>query len=63
LGGIMFGGKVALVSINGRTLAEGESSEIPAKPNRVKVKCLQIQENSVLILIEGENEARRLQMK
>ncbi len=63
LEGIMFGGKVPLASINGRTLAEGESADISLKKDHLKIKCIQINKDSVLILVDGENESRRLQMK
>jgi TPR repeat protein len=63
LEGIMFGGKVPLASINGRSLAEGESADVSLKKDHLKIKCIQIQKDSVLILIEGENESRRLQLK
>jgi len=63
LGGIMFGGKVPLASINGRTLAEGETADLSLGKIHLKIKCIQIQKDSVLILIEGENESRRLSMK
>lgn len=63
LEGIMFGGKLALATINGRTLAEGESANISLKTNYLMIKCIQIQKDSVLILIEGENEPRLLHVK
>ncbi|MEJ0090774.1 MAG: tetratricopeptide repeat protein [Limisphaerales bacterium] len=63
LKGIIFGGEKALATINGRTMAEGESADILLKTGNLVIKCIQIQKDSVLILIEGENEPRRLQLK
>jgi TPR repeat protein len=63
LEGIMFGGKVPLASINGRSLAEGESADVLLKKDHLKIKCIQIQKDSVLILVEGEKESRRLQLQ
>ena len=63
LQGIMFGGKVTVATINGKDLAEGESADISLKKDRLEIKCIQIKQDSVLILIEGENEPRWLHLK
>lgn len=63
LKGIIFGGEKALATINGRTMAEGESADILLKTGNLVIKCIQIQKDSVLILIQGENDPRRLQLK
>lgn len=65
LDGIIFGGKVPLASINGRSFAEGESADVLLKKEKdhLKIKCIQIHKDSILILIEGESESRRLQLK
>jgi len=63
LKGVIFGGEKALATINGRTMAEGESADIALKTGNLVIKCIQIQNDSVLILIAGENEPRRLQLK
>jgi len=63
LKGIIFGGEKALATINGITMAEGESAHISLKPGNLVIKCIQIQKDSVLILIQGENDPRRLQLK
>jgi hypothetical protein len=62
LNGITTGAKMFAV-INGTTLAEGESTTIPGKPIPLKVKCLKIEKDNVLIIIEGEEAPRRLHLK
>ena len=57
LGGVIKG-KTSLAIINGKTLAEGESTTIELKDGPLKVKCVQIKQDAVLISIEGENEPR-----
>jgi hypothetical protein len=59
LGGVT-NGKTPLAIINGKTFAEGESATIVLKSELLKVKCVQIKPNAVLISIEGENEPRWL---
>ena len=59
LGGVTEG-KPSLAIINGKTLAEGETITIELKDGPLKVKCVQIKQNAVLISIEGENEPRWL---
>ena len=63
LEGIMFGGKVALATVNGKTLAEGESADILLKKDALKIKCVQIKQDSVLVLIDGEDQPRWLHLK
>jgi len=63
LEGIMLGGKVALATVNGKTLAEGESADISLKKVSLKMKCVQIKQDSVLILIDGEDQPRWLHLK
>lgn len=59
LGGVIEG-KPSLAIINGKTLAEGESIAIKLKDGPLKIKCVQIKQDAVLISIEGENEPRWL---
>lgn len=63
LGGITVGGKVPLAVVNGKTLSEGESATIPVKPGTLKVKCLKIEKESVLITVEGEDAPRLLRLR
>lgn len=63
LEGITFGGKVTLATINGRTLEEGESATVSLKKDILKITCVQIKPDSVLVLIDGENEPRWLSLK
>ena len=43
-----------LAIINGRTLAEGEQADIATPTGRVRVRCVQIKERSVIIDIGGD---------
>ena len=56
-------GKTPLAVINGKSLAEGESTRIPLKPAALNIKCLKIRSDSVLISIEGENTPRLLRLE
>ena len=56
-------GKTPLAVINGKTFAEGESATILLKEGSLKVKCVQIKQDAVLISIEGESDARWLTLK
>jgi hypothetical protein len=49
--------------INGKTLAEGESATISLKEATLKIKCIQIKQDAVLISIEGETKPRWLTLK
>ena len=49
-----------LVMINGRTMAEGETSEVPTPGGRYKVRCLEIKDESVIIEIGGERRELHL---
>ncbi len=53
-------GSPALASINGRTLAVGESTKVTLTSGTVNLKCLKIEPKAVLIQIEGEETPRRL---
>jgi TPR repeat protein len=63
LEGITFGGKVTLATINGKTLEEGESANVSLKKNVLKITCIKIKEDSVLVLIDGEDKPRWLSLK
>lgn len=63
LEGITFGGKVTLATINGKTLEEGESANVSLKKDVLKITCVKIKEDSVLVLIDGEDEPRWLSLK
>ena len=63
LNGITFGGAVPLAVINGKTLGEGDIAKIPVKPITLKIRCLKIEKESVLIEVEGEDQPRRLSLK
>lgn len=48
------GNRLALV--NNRTLAEGESAEVTTASGKVKIHCVEIKENSVLIRVASQRE-------
>jgi hypothetical protein len=58
LEGVTMGGRSPLAVINHRTLAQGETTEVPVNGETLEVKCLEIREASVLIEIEGDGEPR-----
>jgi hypothetical protein len=49
-----------LVMINGRTMAEGEEPEVPTSAGRVRVRCIKIKADSVLVEVNGEPQELRL---
>jgi hypothetical protein len=61
--GITSGTKSPLAVINGKTLSEGESATVDVKPGTLKIKCLKIENDSVLISVDGEDQPRLLRMK
>jgi TPR repeat protein len=63
LNGLIPGGSHPLASINGKTMAEGESANIRLKKTTVNVKCLKINKDSVLIRVDGEDDPRLLPMQ
>lgn len=48
------------VVINDRTLVTGETATIKVPTGRVKVRCLEIREKSVVVSVDGEPERREL---
>jgi hypothetical protein len=63
LNGLIPGGTNPLATINGKTFAKGETISIKIKKENVDVKCLKINADSVLILVDGENEPHLLRMQ
>ena len=59
LNGITLGGKVQLATINGKSLAIGETMVITGKPP-VTLRLVKIEKDSVLVAVEGEDAPRRL---
>ena len=53
LGGLSGSSKVRLALINNRTLAEGEKAEITTPSGKIKIRCVEIKENSVVIRAES----------
>lgn len=49
-----------LAMINGRTVAEGEEAEVSTSTGRVKVRCVQIKSDAVILEIGGERKELRL---
>jgi hypothetical protein len=49
-----------LAIINNRTFSSGESGEVRTSNSRVRVRCVQINEDSVIIETNGERRVLRL---
>lgn len=49
-----------LAIINGRTLAEGEETELPMGNSRVKIRCVEIKGETVIVEALGERRELRL---
>jgi len=62
LNGIIVG-PVSLAIINGQTLEQGESFAMPVKDGTARVTCVKITQDSVLVAIDGEEEARVLRLR
>ena len=56
-------GQNPIACINGKVLAVGETATIPTKPQSCVLKCLRIDKDSVLVILEGETEPRELHFK
>jgi TPR repeat protein len=52
-----------LANINGIIIEEGQTITVPLKPKAVKVKCVKIERNSILVSVDGEESPRRLEMR
>ena len=63
LNGLIPNGAHPMATINGKAFAEGETATIKTKKETVKVKCLKINTDSVLILVDGEDDPRLLHMQ
>lgn len=51
------GGRVPLAVINQRTIAVGETCQVPVKDRVFSVRCLEVRPNGAVIEVAGENEA------
>lgn len=60
ISGITYGDSGALVVINTRSLAVGESTQFPVGKNSVEVRCIEIGEDFARLEVEGEDEPRLL---
>jgi TPR repeat protein len=63
LDGLIPNGPEPLATINGKSVAEGETISIKIKNETLSVKCLKIKADSVTILVDGETEPRLLYMQ
>jgi hypothetical protein len=52
-----------LAIINGRTMAEGEDSEVSTERGKVKVRCLEIRSNAVIVAVGAEATVAELKRK
>jgi hypothetical protein len=60
LKGILGNATRRLALINNHTFEAGEQAEIRITEGRVKVRCLEIRDHSVIIILAGENQRREL---
>lgn len=60
LNGTTAGGRIPLAVINKRTIALGETGQIPSPKGPLTVHCVEVNATSVIIEVAGENEAHRL---
>jgi TPR repeat protein len=63
LNGLIPTGASPAATINGKIIAVGETASIKIKKEIINIKCLKINSDSVLILVEGEDEPRLLKME
>jgi TPR repeat protein len=56
-------GKTPLAIINGRTIAETESTTVQTGKTTLRIQCLKIETASVSVQVDGESEPRLLQLK
>lgn len=56
------GPKNSFAVISGKVVSEGELATIPLKPIPLRLKCLRISMDSVLILVDGEDRPRLLRL-
>lgn len=62
LNGVSIGGRSSLAILNKQTLAAGESANIQVDKKIVRITCLKIEQDSVLITVAGEDEPRLLSL-
>jgi hypothetical protein len=60
LNGLSGAGQKRLAIINGSTVAEGEVSNIPTPTGRVRIRCVEIKDTSVIIEVGTELREIRL---
>jgi hypothetical protein len=60
---ILVGQEKRLAQINNRNFAVGEEWEVLAGTQKVKIRCLEIRESSVLVSVEGVTEPRELSLR
>ncbi|MEP6663003.1 MAG: hypothetical protein ABJC04_04995 [Verrucomicrobiota bacterium] len=49
--------------INNQTLAVGETASVRVINGQVRVRCLEIRENSVIVSVEGDSERKELRLR
>ena len=63
LKGISGSANARYAMINNQTLGIGESGKIKVGDSVVKVKCVEITEDSAIVMVDGTNEKRELRLK
>ena len=49
--------------INGRTFAAGEEGEVPTERGKMKIRCLEIRGNTVIVAVGAEGTKVELKRK
>ena len=52
-----------LAIINNRTMAVGEESEVTTSSGKVRIHCVEIKENSVMVRIAGQSEVMEVALR
>ena len=60
---VLVGQSKRLAQINNRNFEVGEEAEVLAGNQKIKIRCLEIRESSVLVRIEGVEEPRELSLR
>ena len=63
LKGISGKANARLALINNQTIGAGESANVKVRDSIVKVKCLEIHDNYVVVSVDGANDRRQLRMR
>jgi hypothetical protein len=52
-----------LALVNNRTVAKGETSEVNTPAGKIKIRCIEIKEYSVIIMVDGQTEPIEISLR